>query len=108
MAGAANHGQGGPDESHQGEPDARSDLLNDKTVRDLTDDVFASLEGRPLNSTRKLTANSETCNQEVVLIAREVDVLFHPGDVSVTQNGAVYTLSVKLSFLIGSLEEIPR
>lgn len=39
ITGSAGHREEGPDEGHEGEPDAGSDLLDDETVRDLSDDV---------------------------------------------------------------------
>jgi hypothetical protein len=62
-------------------------------------------------STRELTANGETSNQEIVLITREVDVLLHPRDVGIAQNSTVYRLSVKGAIqgaILGDLEDAPR
>lgn len=109
VTGAANHGQGGPDEGHQGEPDARGNLLDDKTVRDLTDDVFVLLEDYLVISARgDLTANSKTGDQKVVLVTREVDVFLHSRDVGISQHSAVCKMSVKRPLIIGDLEGAPR
>lgn len=43
-----------------------------------------------------LTADGKTSDQNVVLIACEIDVLLHPRDVGVPEHSAVYAMSVSL------------